>query len=335
MSKSPRKFGRYVVEQEIGDGAMGRVYRCSDPLMKRLVAVKTVKQEYLTRETAEDYLRRFRREAQAAGRLSHPHIVAIYDVGETYFVMEYLEGTTLQSVLSQRGKLPLDEALGLLTPLADALDYAHRSSIVHRDIKPANIMVLDDGRPKLMDFGVARLESSVATASGHFFGSPSYMAPEQPSAPEVTNRADLFSFAVLAYEVITGRRPFEGESITAVMYRVVNEAAPPPRQWDFDLPASYDAIFRRALSKAPADRYPDAASLVAALQMKDIDSELEALTDFVAPPPWRDRPRLPCPPRPPPPSPRFRDPTRRRTSGAAPMPSVRCGPAGSGPGSAC
>jgi serine/threonine-protein kinase len=285
MSKSPRKFGRYVTEQEIGDGAMGRVYRCSDPLMKRLVAVKTVKQEYLTRETAEDYLRRFRREAQAAGRLSHPHIVSIYDVGETYFVMEYLEGTTLQAVLSARGKLPLDEALGLLTPLADALDYAHRSSIVHRDIKPANIMVLDDGRPKLMDFGVARLESSVATASGHFFGSPSYMAPEQISGSEVTNRADLFSFAVLAYEVITGRRPFEGDSITAVMYRVVNEPAPPPRQWDFELPASYDTIFRRALSKGPADRFPDAASLVAALQLKDFDSELDALTDYVAPEP--------------------------------------------------
>jgi TonB family protein len=283
MSRSPRKFGRYVVEQEIGDGAMGRVYRCSDPLMKRLVAVKTVKQEYLTRETAEDYLRRFRREAQAAGRLSHPHIVAIYDVGETYFVMEYLEGTTLQAVLAERGKLPLDEALGLLTPLADALDYAHRSSIVHRDIKPANVMVLDDGRPKLMDFGVARLESSVATASGHFFGSPSYMAPEQVSGAEVTNRADLFSFAVLAYEVITGRRPFEGESITAVMYRVVNEDPPPPRQWDFDLPASYDAIFRRALDKDPAARYPDAASLVAALQLKDLDSELDALTEVGAP----------------------------------------------------
>jgi serine/threonine-protein kinase len=281
MSKTPRKFGRYVVDEEIGDGAMGRVYRASDPLMKRVVAVKTVKQEYLTRETAEDYLRRFRREAQAAGRLSHPNIVGIFDVGETYFVMEYLEGTTLQAVLAARGKLPLDEALGLLTPLADALDYAHRNSIVHRDIKPANIMVLDDGRPKLMDFGVARLESSVATASGHFFGSPSYMAPEQISGAEVTHRADLFSFAVLAYEVVTGRRPFEGDSITAVMYRVVNADPPPPRQWDFELPASYDAIFRRALSKAPADRFPDAASLVAALQLKDIESELDALTEFV------------------------------------------------------
>jgi TonB family protein len=279
----PKQFGRYVVEDEIGDGAMGRVYRCSDPLMQRLVAVKTVKTEYLTGETAEDYLRRFRREAQAAGRLSHPHIVSIYDVGETYFVMEYLEGTTLQALLAERGKLPLDEALGLLTPLADALDYAHSASVVHRDIKPGNVMVLADGRPKLMDFGVARLESSVATASGHFFGSPSYMAPEQVAGGEVTYRADLFAFAVLSYEVITGRRPFEGESITAVMYRVVNEDPPPPRQWDFELPPSYDQIFRRALSKSPADRYPDAASLVAALQEKDIEYELAALTEPAGP----------------------------------------------------
>ena len=276
---APKKFGRYVVEAEIGDGAMGRVYRCSDPLMKRLVAVKTVKSEYLTRETAEDYLRRFRREAQAAGQLSHPNIVSIYDVGETWFVMEYLEGTTLASLLSDRHKLPLDEALGLFGPLADAIDYAHRSGIVHRDIKPGNVMVLADGRPKLMDFGVARLESSIATASGHFFGSPSYMAPEQVSGGAVTPRADLFSFAVLAYEVLTGRRPFEGDSITAVMYKVVHEEAPPPRQWDFELPMSYDAIFRKALAKAPDKRFPDAASLVAALAEKDIDDELAALME--------------------------------------------------------
>src|SRR6185503_9273326 len=135
---TPTHFGRYEVQEEIGDGAMGRVYRCFDPSMRRTVAVKTVKSEYLTRDTAEDYLRRFRREAQAAGRLAHPNIVAIYDVGDDYFVMEYLEGATLQKILKARGKLPLDEAIPILAPLADALDYAHRSGIVHRDIKPAN-----------------------------------------------------------------------------------------------------------------------------------------------------------------------------------------------------
>ena len=137
-----------------------------------------------------------KREAQAAGRLSHPSIVSVFDVGEDYFVMEYLEGSTLQVILRDRGQIPADEAVRILTPLADALDYAHRSGIVHRDIKPGNVFVLADGRPKLMDFGVAHLESSSMTAQGHFFGSPSYMAPEQVSGGQVAAAADLFSLGV-------------------------------------------------------------------------------------------------------------------------------------------
>jgi serine/threonine-protein kinase len=281
----PLTFGRYEVQEEIGDGAMGRVYRCLDPLMKRTVAVKTVKSEYLTRDTADEYLRRFRREAQAAGQLSHPNIVSIFDVGEDYFVMEYLEGATLQRILNVRRKLGLDEALALLAPMAEALDYAHRSRIVHRDVKPANIMVLHDGRPKLMDFGVAFLASSLATAAGAIFGSPSYMAPEQIAGHEVTHRADLFAFAVVAYEVITGQRPFQGDSITAIIYRVVNEEAPPPRKWDGDLPAVYDDIFRCALRKQPNDRYPDATSLVTALQMREFDAALLVAFPHHEPPP--------------------------------------------------
>ncbi len=270
-----RHFGRYEVQAEVGDGAMGRVYRCVDPLMLRVVAVKTVKTEYLTRDTRDEYLRRFRREAQAAGRIAHPHIVGIYDVGEDFFVMEFLEGDTLQTVLRQRGRLPLDEALALLTPLADALDYAHHAGIVHRDIKPGNVMVLPDGRPKLMDFGVAHLESSVMTAAGHFFGSPSYMSPEQVSGGELSAAADLFSFAVVAYEAITGHRPFEGDSVTAVMYRVVNNEAPPPRHWVTDLPPIFDDIFRRALEKDPGQRFRDATSLVRALEQRDLAGVLQ------------------------------------------------------------
>jgi serine/threonine-protein kinase len=265
----PKRFGRHEVQREIGEGAMGRVYRCFDPMMKRVVAVKTVKKEFLTRETREEYLRRFRREAQAAGRLSHPSIVSVFDVGEDYFVMEYLEGSTLQVILRDRGQIPADEAVRILSPLADALDYAHRSGIVHRDIKPGNVFVLADGRPKLMDFGVAHLESSSMTAQGHFFGSPSYMAPEQVSGGQVAAAADLFSLGVVAYEMMTGHRPFEGASITAIMYRVVNEDPPPPRQWDFDLPPVYDDIFKRALGKNPAERYPDAAALVRALEKRE------------------------------------------------------------------
>jgi eukaryotic-like serine/threonine-protein kinase len=280
------RFGRYEVQEEIGDGAMGRVYRCFDPLMRRTVAVKTVKSEYLTRDSREEYLRRFRREAQAAGALAHPHIVSIFDVGEDYFVMEYLEGSTLHAILNARKRLPLEEALALLTPVADALDHAHRAHIVHRDVKPANIMVLPDGRPKLMDFGVAHLASSIATAAGQIFGSPSYMAPEQVAGHEVTHRADLFAFAVVAYEVITGQRPFQGDSITAIIYRVVNDEAAPPRRWDVDLPAVYDDIFRRALRKNPGERYPDASSLVNALHLREFDAALlEAFSDSPPLPP--------------------------------------------------
>jgi TonB family protein len=277
---APRRFGRYEVEREIGEGAMGRVYRCFDPLMKRVVAIKTVRKEFLTRETRDEYLRRFRREAQAAGRLSHPNIVSVFDVGEDYFVMEYLEGSTLQVILRDRGQIPADEALRILTPLADALDYAHRSGIVHRDIKPGNVFVLADGRPKLMDFGVAHLESSSMTAQGHFFGSPSYMAPEQVSGGQVLASADLFSFGVVAYEMLTGHRPFEGASITAIMYRVVNEEPPPPRQWDFDLPPAYDDIFRRALHKSPEHRFPDASALATALERREFQGPRDLMAEL-------------------------------------------------------
>ena len=284
---APKRFGRYEVQREIGEGAMGRVYRCFDPMMKRIVAVKTVKKEFLTRDTREEYLRRFRREAQAAGKLSHPNIVSVFDVGEDYFVMEYLEGSSLQVILRDRGQIPADEAVAILSPLADALDYAHRSGVVHRDIKPGNVFVLADGRPKLMDFGVAHLESSAMTAQGHFFGSPSYMAPEQVSGGQVAAAADLFSLGVVAYEMMTGHRPFEGASITAIMYRVVNEDAPAPRQWDFDLPAVYDDIFKRALGKNPAERYPDAAALVRALEKREFvpvpDEVLAHLEETLSP----------------------------------------------------
>jgi TonB family protein len=270
-------FDRYEAREEIGDGAMGRVFRGFDPLVRRPVAIKTVKSEYLTKDTREEYLRRFRREAQAAGRLSHSCIVSIFDVGSDYFVMEHVLGITLQDLLRYRGVLDLDEALRLLTPVADALDYAHRTGVIHRDIKPSNIMVQPDGRPKLMDFGVAHLETSAMTASGQFFGSPSYMAPEQILDGEVTYRADLFSFAVVAYEAVTGRRPFQGESITAIIYRVVNEPAPPPRSWNLDLPESFDEVFARALAKNPADRYSSAMAFVSALSGRDAEVCLASL----------------------------------------------------------
>jgi serine/threonine protein kinase len=264
-----RRYGRYEVQREIGEGAMGRVYLAFDPLVRRVVAIKTVKRETLTQDTVEQYLRRFRREAQAVGPLSHPNIVSVYDVGEDYFVMEFVEGMSLQSLLAHRALLPLAEALRILGPVAEALDYAHRFGIIHRDIKPANIMIQPDGRPKLMDFGVARLPTSVATGSGPSFGSPSYMAPEQivgEKLTPLTPSVDLFSFGVVAYETLTGRRPFHGDRIAATMYQVVHEPAPPPRRLNADLPPHHDDVFRRALAKRPEDRYPSALSFVTALR---------------------------------------------------------------------
>jgi len=258
-------FGRYEVRGEIGDGAMGRVYRGFDPRFGRPVAIKTIKPEYLTRDTRDEYLRRFRREAPAAGRLSHPNIVTVYDVGEDYLVMELVEGVTLKAFLDERS-LALSEALDLLSPLADALDCAHRAGVVHRDLKPVNIMIQPDGRPKLMDFGIANLDTSLITVPGHFFGSPSYMAPELLRGEEATFRADLFSFATVAYEVLTNHKPFEGDSVSAVMYKVVHEPVLAPRLWRADLPEAYDAVFGRALAKAPERRFPSACEFVAALR---------------------------------------------------------------------
>jgi serine/threonine-protein kinase len=265
VPQAASRFGRYEIQQEIGEGAMGRVYKAWDPLVRRVVAIKTIRSEYLTQETSQEYLRRFRREAQAAGRLSHPNIVSIYDVGEDYFVMEFLEGVSLQAILAHRVMLPLTEAQRILTPVAEALDYAHHSGVIHRDVKPANIMIQPDGRPKLMDFGVARLPTSAITDSGQSFGSPSYMAPEQIASDDVTPRSDLFSFGVVAYEALTGKRPFQGDSITAIIYRIVHEPAPPPRSLNDELPPYHDDVFRRALAKDPANRFPTAMSFIAGL----------------------------------------------------------------------
>src|SRR5258706_1497738 len=260
-----RTFGRYEVLGLLGEGSMGHVYRSYDPLARRIVAVKTLRPEHVTGPEAEEYVLRFRREAQAAGRLVHPSIVTIFDVGENYFAMELLEGATLQAILRERGRLALGEALRILGPVAAAMDYAHSKGTIHRDIKPANLFVLADGRPKVMDFGVAHLTAAVITASGQVFGSPAYMAPEQITRSEVSVATDVFSLAVVAYETLTGRKPFEGETITPILYGVVNTDPPPPSCWNPDLPRPHDDVFRRALAKDPPARFPNAGAFVAAL----------------------------------------------------------------------
>ncbi|MGE0453851.1 MAG: protein kinase [Vicinamibacteria bacterium] len=257
-------FGRYEVVGLLGEGAMGCVYRAIDPLAGRAVAIKTLRPELLAAGDRDDYLRRFRREAQAAAQLVHPNIVTIFDVGHDYFVMELLDGQTLQSLLRERGRLDPAEALALLRPVAEALDHAHRLGAIHRDVKPANIMVLMDGRTKVMDFGIAHLSSAGRSASGQVFGSPGYMAPEQLESRAVP-ASDLFALAVVAYETLSGRNPFDGGSISSTLFKVVSERPPPVTAIDPQLPSSYDQVFFRALAKQPEARFASASAFLDAL----------------------------------------------------------------------
>jgi serine/threonine-protein kinase len=280
----PTTFGRYEVQGLVGEGSMGRVYRAYDPMAKRVVAIKTLKTEYLSSSRGEEYVKRFRREAQAAGNLAHPHITTVFDVGDDFFVMELLEGSTLQRRLQQVGRLELSEALQILGPIAEGLDYAHSKGTIHRDIKPSNIMILPDGRPKIMDFGVAHLTSTAVTAAGEFVGSPSYMAPEQITSSQASARTDLFSLAVVAYETLTGKKCFEGESIAQIVHSVVSVDPPPPSSFNPALPPRFDEVFRRSLAKDPSTRFPSGASFVAALGRRSADAANSATTP-VAPSP--------------------------------------------------
>lgn len=271
MARKKQKFGRYEIESELGQGAMGKVYKAFDPLTQRAVAIKALKDEILAQDENGEYQKRFQREARAAGGLSHPNIITIFDVGDNYFVMEYLEGRNLLNLIAEKGKLTLDETLSIVSPIADALAYAHSKGVFHRDIKPANIMVFPDGRPVITDFGLAHLESTVMTAAGQFLGSPSYMSPEQVLGEEITPRADVFSLCVVSYEMLTGHKPFPGENVTSVIYKVVHAQPVPPHELNPELPREYEHIFARALAKNPAQRFQTFSEFVSALNLEEFD----------------------------------------------------------------
>jgi TonB family protein len=255
----PGYFGRYQVLEELGAGAMGVVYLCVDPRLTRPVAVKVLKEsELMTDAEREQYRARFRHEAEAAGRLNHPDIVQVYDIGPSYIVMEFVEGETVQGMLRRGAVLAVRQIASLVLRVADAVDYAHRNGIVHRDIKPGNVMVASDGGVKVMDFGVARLESSTLTAVGTVVGSVRYMAPEQMMGEHVDGRADVFSLGAVAYELLTGRPPFPGKTITEVVSRVVHGAHVPPRQADARLPEPLNPVFARVFATKAVERYPRA-----------------------------------------------------------------------------
>jgi serine/threonine-protein kinase len=252
-------LGRYEVVKELGRGAMGIVYLGKDPKIHRSVAIKTMRLDEVEADELPDVKARFFREAESAGKLSHPNIVTIYDAGEeqdlAYFAMEVLDGVDLKDLCKKRNLLPVKRTLEIVTKVAEALDYAHSQNVVHRDIKPANIMVMPDGTVKVTDFGIARVTTSAKTQTGIVLGTPSYMSPEQLSGAKVDGRSDLFSLGIVLFEMLTGERPFQGESVATLMYVIANQPHPSPFDLRPDLPKPVGAVIDRALQKDAAKRY--------------------------------------------------------------------------------
>ncbi len=266
-TRQARRFGRYEIVAEIGRGAVGVVYQARDPQIDRMVALKTILLPGLDPKEEGEYRQRFLVEAQAAGRLQHPGIVTIFDVGEDpakhdpYIVLEYVTGQSLNQLLVREKKLPLRTALQLAEEIADALDYAHTQGVVHRDIKPANILITEEGRAKIADFGIAKLNLAQFTLPGRVLGTPAYMAPEQLSGEPADGRSDLFSLGVLLYAMVTGHSAFHGNSATTVCFKVVNREPVPASAFDLGLPPELDAVISRAMAKDPAQRYQSGADL--------------------------------------------------------------------------
>jgi len=257
------QLGRYEILAEIGRGAMGAVFQARDPKIGRIVAIKTISVPQSTPQEMEKYRQRFFREAQAAGRLSHPGIVHIYDVDEdstthtAFIVMEYVAGRTLDQRVADSGpaRLPTDLALNLVQQIAEALDYAHSQEIVHRDVKPSNIIVTEEGCAKIADFGIAKLAFGEVTIPGQILGTPAYMSPEQLNGKPIDGRSDLFSLGVIAYWLLAGEKPFAGDTLTTVSLQVLSKDPTPPTQINSSLNSAFDYILARALAKEPDKRY--------------------------------------------------------------------------------
>ena len=252
---------RYEILEVIGTGATGRVARAHDPLIGRLVAIKLFSKELAQGEARQ----RFIQEARVVGRLSHPAIITLHDMGideatqTPYLVMEFLEGQPLDKILD-RGSIPLPRACAMVAEIACALGAAHRKGVIHGDVKPANVLVTDDGRVKLMDFGMARLASHDSGATP-LLGTPAYWCPEQIVGKPQDSRSDLFSLGVVLYEMVTGQRPFDAESLQGICSRVLSSTPLPPSQANRSLPATFDGLVARCLAKDPVARYATAESL--------------------------------------------------------------------------
>jgi putative two-component system response regulator len=267
MSLSPGvALGPYRILERLGRGGMATVYKAHHPALDRYVAIKVLPEFFAEDETYRD---RFQQEARSVARLKHPNILNVFDYGQTdeitYLVLELVEGGTLAQILGS--PMELEDVVRILRPLASALDHAHSQGILHRDIKPSNILIQKDGAPVLADFGLARMTSSVRrlTANGTVMGTPEYMAPEQITGEAIGSTSDLYSFAVVAYEMLTGRVPFQADTPAAVLLSHVNKDMPPTRELVGELSAHVEDALRKGLAKAPGDRYANASQFVAAL----------------------------------------------------------------------
>jgi predicted Ser/Thr protein kinase len=263
----PRKIGRYEIEGELGRGMMGVVYKARDPELGRAIALKTIHLPFIPSEKErEEFEKRFLTEARIAARLSHPGIVVVHDVGRdgesgTLFIaLEYLVGRTLADI-ADAGAMEWREALRIVARVADALDHAHAAGVIHRDIKPANVMVLRNGEPKIMDFGIAKAEAGHLTSPGQLFGTPLFMAPEQALGEPIDARSDIFALGTIAYTLVTGRHPFAASSVPGILARVAHQRPQPPSKLVPALPVEIDYFVERAMAKQPSDRYPTARAL--------------------------------------------------------------------------
>lgn len=273
--KAQLKLGRYEVVRELGKGAMGIVYLAKDPLIGRLVALKTIRAAvHADDDETKEFQQRFIREAQAAGILNHPAIVTVHDIGQddtsgvSFIAMEYVEGQNLKEVLNQGRALSFEQIADIIAQVAEALDFAHAKGIVHRDVKPANIILVEGTRAKITDFGIAKIASGAAnlTTTGQFLGTPNYMAPEQVKGAPVDGRTDIFALGICLYECLTRRKPFGGDSLTSISYKIVHEPFPPLHEINPQIPDGFEDVITHCLAKDPAKRYQRARDLAVALR---------------------------------------------------------------------
>ncbi len=292
------KLGKYEIRRELGRGAMGVVYEAYDPLIERVVALKTIRPEALAGAHAAEILARFRREAQAAGKLTHPNIVAIYDFGEDagvwYIAMEIVKGRELKDYFEQNQRFATSDIVRILSQILAALGYSHKLGVVHRDIKPSNVFLLPDGTAKVADFGIAHVDESQLTQVGTVLGTPAYMSPEQILGVPVDGRSDLFSVGVILYQFLTGERPFTGNA-TITMRKVLEEDPLPPSRFNTQIPGAMDAVVRRALAKKADERFQSADEFTQALVQAATSEPASSGETTMVPPPSTSATSRPAP----------------------------------------